>query len=164
MKSRAMTTPLAVMAILVAICAAGMWLRSASDSAAEHELVGASRAELETRWGRAPFTARDFVVGNRDSVRRGGLRMGLVELSLRGLKIGRGLGASQTNRVLVWIDDARIHDHARRATVGDLEQFKIDTAVAVDQSGVVRLARLDEHGRVAELRHLRPNFMVVQPD
>lgn len=138
-------------------------MRSASVARNDLDLLGASRSELETRYGRAMFSARDWELNTRESVRTGGLRMQHTELTLHALKPGRGYGSSPTHRVLIWTEDESVLNFAYRVTRGSLKEYDFPTAIAIDHPGRVRLVELNEHSCVTKVQEIRPAYVVSEP-
>lgn len=161
---RGAAAPFAILIVLFAIGGTITWMRSASVARTDSDLLGASRTELETRYGRAMFTARKWKLGTRESVRTGGLRMQHTKLTLHALKPGRGLGSSPTHRILLWIEDDTVLDFAQRVTRGSLREYDFPTSIAVDHPGRIRLVELDDRSRVSQVEEIRPAFVIADPN
>ena len=162
--NRGLATPLLVCLLVMLVAGVAVWLRSASAEPNSSSFVGGTRSEVEEACGKADFTAQDYVITHRTSVRRGGIKMKHSELQLHDLKSRNGLDASYSDRVLIWTGDQRIKSYASRCSVGDLAAARIDTGIAIDQPGRVLMARLDRDGRVASMHEMRPSFVINLPD
>ena len=155
--------PIALAILVLALGGISAWMHDASVQRTDSDLLGSSRAQLESRFGRVPYTARDWSLGNRQSVRKGGLRMQHTELTLHGIRPGRGLGSSPAQKILIWSDDEAVSEFAHRVTRGSLKEYDFPTGIAVQQPGRIRVVELDEESRVCGVHEVRPAFVVAVP-
>ena len=157
-------TPIALLIVILAILATVIWMRDASMDRNDTDLIGVSRQQLESRYGRAMFTARTWELGTRESVRTGGLSMKHTQLTLHTLKPGKGLGSSPAHRVLIWADDDTVIEFAEKVTRGAMKMYDFPMGVAVNNPGRVRLVELNERAKVSNVHEIRPAFVVADPE
>ena len=162
--NRGLATPLVVCLLVLLVGSAAVWISAASAKPSTTAWVGGTRSDVEAACGKADFTAQDYVISHRISVRRGGIKMKHSELQLADLKSRHGIDSSHADRVLIWTGDQRIKSYAERCWGGDLSEARIDTGIAIDQPGRVLMARLDGKGRVESVHEMRPSFVINLPD
>ena len=155
--------PLALITLVVAITGTSAWMHKASIDRTDSDLLGSSRQQLEARFGRVPFTAQEWDLGNRQSIRKGGLRMQHTQITFRNIRPGRGLGSSPAHKILFWPEDEMVNSFAQRITRGSLKEYDIPMGIAVEQPGPIRVVVLDEDARVSSVHEIRPAFVVAEP-
>ena len=135
---------------------------------AEADMIGRHWRSLAGAWGHPDCTARSVRIGTRASAERtdrreGDLLIPHLELVFESPAPASGPLADNAHRFLIWSDDATVDRYARRVTLGDLRDVRMETRIAVDRARPVRVVRIDADGRVIDIQSVRPVFVMAEP-
>ena len=139
-----------------------------AEARAESELIGRHWRSVVDAWGQPDCTARAIRLGTRENATRSDRREGdlvipHLEMVLESPAPASGPLADNSHRNFIWSDDATVDRYARRVTLGDLRDVRMETRIAVDRSRPVRIVRVDATGRVVAIQSVRPVFVMAEP-
>ena len=152
----------AVLMICILTATAGVaFLKTQGLCSTPHDAVGKDRSAIEEFMGPPLYTARDWELGIRQSVRTGGLKMNHTQVTFMDLKPGRRIGSTPNDRFLIWTDDKSFLEYAENVTRGHLSELDMPTSIAIDFPKSVWVAQLDHTNVVITVNELRPSFVVT---
>lgn len=156
--------------VLVPVLVVGIFVGAGrmAEARSESELIGRHWRSVASIWGHPDCTAKAVRLGTRESATRSDQRDGdlvipHLELVLESPAPASGPLADNAHRTYIWSDDATVDRYTRRVTLGDLRDVRMETRIAVDRSRPVRIVRTDAHGRVVDIRSVRPVFVMAEP-
>ena len=138
------------------------------EARAESDMIGRHWRSVASIWGHPDCTAKNVRLGTRENATRldrrdGDLVIPHLELVLESPAPASGPLADNAHRNFIWSDDATVDRYARRVTLGDLRDVRMETRIAVDRSRPVRIVRTDANGRVVDIQSVRPVFVMAEP-
>lgn len=164
--SRSLTMWVVLVPVLIVVIFVGA--DRFAQARAESDLIGRHWRSVASVWGHPDCTAKAVRLGTRESAtrtdRRGSdLVIPHLELVLESPAPASGPLADNAHRNFIWSDDATVDRYARRVTLGDLRDVRMETRIAVDRSRPVRIVRVDANGLVVDIQSVRPVFVMAEP-
>ncbi|MAB71405.1 MAG: hypothetical protein CMJ54_02745 [Planctomycetaceae bacterium] len=164
--SRSLTMWVVLVPVLVVVILLGT--DRLAEARAESDLIGRHWRSVASIWGHPDCTAKAVRIATRENATRADRRDGdlvipHLEMVLESPAPASGPLADNAHRNFIWSDDATVDRYARRVTLGDLRDVRMETRIAVDRSRPVRIVRTDANGRVVDIQSVRPVFVMAEP-
>ena len=120
-------------------------------------LVGFTRSEAEAALGVANFCADSWVPSERESIRRGGLRMQHTQVVFKQAR------THDNSRVGIWNSGPDLTAFVERISSGDLCVHDFPLGIALDRPPSILIAQFGSNGRIESTTMIRPSFVIIEP-